>query len=230
MRLKTVIDIWLLSEDELTGEREAHFRRSLSHDERCRADRYRHEEDRRRSVAARGLLRHALNDRVPEIACADWPIEVMESGRPVVAAPGGLSVSVTHTPGLVAVAVTEDVDVGVDAEWIDRRVNFDQVARRFFAPSERDELAQLPDSERRRRFFRYWVLKEAYAKARGLGLAIGLDRVRFIEPGEGIVVLEDEHPLPDWSFEVHELSGGLLLATAAARAETQVRLRSYAAR
>lgn len=230
--MKTVIDICTLPEEELTGELEAHFRRSLSEEECRRADRYRHEEDRRRSVAARGLLRAALSDRAPQTGAAQWRIDVTDNGRPIVAAPGGLSVSVTHTPGLVAVAVTEGVDVGVDAECVDRRVNFDQIARRFYAPLERDELAQLPDPERRRRFFRYWVLKEAYAKGRGLGLAIGLDRVRFSESDEGIFVLEDDAPLADWSFEVRELPGGLLLgaAAAAARDQTVLRVRPYAAR
>jgi 4'-phosphopantetheinyl transferase len=58
-----------------------------------------------------------------------------------------------------------------------------EVAERFFAPAEVRALHSLPSDERTQRFFDYWTLKESYIKARGLGLAIPLDRFGFaLEP------------------------------------------------
>jgi 4'-phosphopantetheinyl transferase len=49
------------------------------------------------------------------------------------------------------------------------------LAVRFFSPRERAALAVLAPGVRARAFFDVWTRKEAYVKARGLGLAMPLD-------------------------------------------------------
>jgi 4'-phosphopantetheinyl transferase len=48
---------------------------------------------------------------------------------------------------------------------------------RCFAPDERAALAALPAAAQPRRFIELWTLKEAYIKARGLGLSLPLERI-----------------------------------------------------
>ncbi|MCA1586150.1 MAG: 4'-phosphopantetheinyl transferase superfamily protein [Acidobacteria bacterium] len=89
-----------------------------------------------------------------------------------------LRFNLSHTHGLVACVAAVGCDVGVDVEWMDRALTND-IAERFFSPHEAAELRRLPDAEQSRVFFDYWTLKEAYIKARGLGLAIPLDQFSF---------------------------------------------------
>jgi 4'-phosphopantetheinyl transferase len=68
--------------------------------------------------------------------------------------------------------------VGVDVERVDRVVRED-IAGRHFAPEEVRDLRALPPDAQARAFFEYWTLKEAYIKARGMGLAIPLADFAF---------------------------------------------------
>jgi 4'-phosphopantetheinyl transferase len=147
--------------------------------ERERADRFRFESDRSTYVAAHALLRRALSRHAPVDAAA-WRFTGGARDRPEIAAPSiapRLRFSLSHTRGLAACAIASEVDVGFDVEPVERAAPLEVAPR--FAPAERAALASLPPGQREERFFVYWTLKEAYAKACGLGLAIALDEVSF---------------------------------------------------
>src|SRR5262249_50795126 len=75
-------------------------------------------------------------------------------------------------------------DVGVDVEHVNRRLVGLELAERFFAPVEVAALRALAEENRGEHFFAYWTLKEAYIKARGLGLSLPLDAFAFqLDPG-----------------------------------------------
>jgi 4'-phosphopantetheinyl transferase len=98
-------------------------------------------------------------------------------GKPALAPPhAGLAFNLTHTGGLVGVAVAAAARVGLDAEQAARRPRADplRVARRHFAPAEVAALeAAASEGARAALFLRLWTLKEAYVKA--LGHGIGAD-------------------------------------------------------
>jgi phosphopantetheinyl transferase len=50
------------------------------------------------------------------------------------------------------------------------------VAGHFFAPEEVAALSAEPAEKQQYRFFEYWTFKEADIKARGMGLALPLDK------------------------------------------------------
>ena len=102
-------------------------------------------------------------------------------GKPTIAHPkdiAPLSFNLSHTERLIVCLVALDREVGVDAEDTERAGETVEVADRFFSPTEVAALRALPAQSRRRRFFQYWTLKEAYIKARGMGLSLPLKPVR----------------------------------------------------
>ncbi|WP_416980574.1 4'-phosphopantetheinyl transferase family protein [Streptomyces sp. T028] len=100
-------------------------------------------------------------------------IEYETGGRPRLTGPAAvLHVSVSHSPGARAVALSTHAPVGVDIETV-RPLPALRMARRWFAPADADWLTRLPQPERVRAFYWLWTQKEAVGKARGHGLAHG---------------------------------------------------------
>jgi 4'-phosphopantetheinyl transferase len=193
--------------------------RLLSADERERAARFMRDADRETFVAAHAMLRLSLSRCAP-VDPEDWRFRTGPQGRPEVDGPPaehGLRFSLSHTAGLAICAVTEDAAVGVDVESTGRRTPL-EVARRCFAPEEREALAALPPTRRPERFFEHWTLKEAFLKALGLGITYPMERVRFtLLPGRPvqIAVPPDLEASPDaWQFESWRLEGGYTAALA----------------
>jgi 4'-phosphopantetheinyl transferase len=85
------------------------------------------------------------------------------------------SLNMSHSEGLVIVAVTLDCCVGVDTEFIRPIEDIDSLARRFFTTSEQALVQPAPVDRKEHVFYRCWTRKEAYIKAIGKGFSIPLD-------------------------------------------------------
>lgn len=167
---------WLALEGVAPGAWEA-LARLLDDDELARAARFSSARDRQAHVAAHALVRVLLSSQAPRPP-EDWRFAANAHGRPEVAGEPGvppLRFNLSHTRGLVAVAVTLTHDVGIDAEAIEPRRLRMALAERFFAPAEVALVKALPEAERAEALFALWTLKEACLKAMGRGLAVPLD-------------------------------------------------------
>lgn len=215
--------------DRLAGPDRAAAHALLGDGERARCRKLLFEEDRVSFVAAHALLRSALS----EVAAVDpsrWRFSAPARGRPEIEAPAvhpRLRFSLSHTAGLVACAVTRERDVGVDVERVAARSGSAALAERYFSPSEKRRLAGLPPAAAQSLFFDLWTLKEAWAKARGLGLRLPLDATSFeLAPGAPPVVSfrdgHEEDPR-SWRFALLEPAAGFRLAVAT-RAEPGARV------
>lgn len=92
------------------------------------------------------------------------------AGRPIVVGPAEHAhVSLAHTTGLIAVAVSTAGQVGVDAEG-PRQVDTIRLARRWLAVRDVRWLVSLPEHERTEAFLWLWTHKEALGKMAGIGL------------------------------------------------------------
>jgi len=124
--------------------------------------------------------------------------------------------SVARTWGLIVCAASARRELGVDVEHGSRPVRPLDVARRHFAPGEARALAALDEPERARLFFRLWVLKEAYAKGVGVGLAQPLSVPPFADTGAGIVCV-DPNLRARWRFALISPTFDHVLGLAASR-------------
>ena len=186
-------DVWWVDPDAVPdAQADALAAAVLSSDERVRRDRFRFARDRHAFVVTRALVRRVLSRHAP-VEPAAWTFGTGPHGRPEVDAPavGGapLRFNVTHTRGFIACAVTRGLGVGIDAEHLDRRVATTRLATRYFAEAEARAVADAPPAERSCRFFETWTLKEAYVKARGLGLGLALGRFAVLRDDDGTLRL-----------------------------------------
>lgn len=194
------VHLWLAfcadAEDHRLHQR---YRALMTPEEQDRGDRFYFEEDRARYRVTRALVRSVLSRYAP-IEPADWRFEATSYGQPLIANPEpqaqSLSFNLTHTSDLVVLAVAHQRAVGVDSENISRGALLD-VAERFFAPSECEELRALPAKYHTHRFFELWTLKESYIKARGMGLSIPLHKFAFDLREHGKVSLSTMPELKD---------------------------------
>src|SRR5579862_3924329 len=101
-----------------------------------------------------------------------------ERGKPH-APQSGLDFNLSHARDHALIAFAREQPIGVDLESTTRRIEIDDLARRFFSHGEADALSALPATLRHAAFLRVWTCKEAVLKAIGEGLSFGLDRVAF---------------------------------------------------
>lgn len=152
------------------------LRQILAPDERERADRFRFEIDRRRSVVGRGYLRSLLG-RILGSPPDKLEFEYDEFGKPCLSAKHpALQFNLSHSGNLVLIAIAWGRAVGVDVERIRTDLELDEIAARFFSANECKLLASLVGPARYLAFFTCWTRKEAYLKARGIGLSSPLDQ------------------------------------------------------
>ncbi len=149
----------------------------LSGDERSRATRFYFQRDRERYIVGHALLRlllaHYLASSPEQIRFEDG-----SHGKPALAPPykqSGLRFNLSHSGDRVVVGITRGRELGVDVEYMDRRRASLDLASRFFAPPEVENLQALPTEMQLAGFFNCWTRKEAFIKGTGKGLAQGLD-------------------------------------------------------
>jgi 4'-phosphopantetheinyl transferase len=219
-RLAGGVDVWLAEAD--TARDLVVLGRCgdlLTREERESCAAFHHEVDRRRAVVSRALVRSTLSRYAP-VPPEEWRFERGPHGRPEIAAPKGppLRFNLSHTRDLVACVVTLAVDVGVDLERTTGDLDELALARSVFSSGEIAALRSLTPPARRRRFLEIWTLKEAYLKARGMGLALLPSSLDFDLAVDGriIGIFEPEagDDPADWWFGLLEAGSDHLLALA----------------
>ncbi len=145
----------------------------LSPAERLRAEAMPVAAARRRFVVARASLRYLLAGAAGE-APERVILKIGPHGKPFLPSASGapgLEFNLSHSRDLALIALATGRPVGIDVEWAGGASPVDGIARRFFSSAEQAWLAEAPVGERRERFFRVWVRKEAYLKGRGEGIS-----------------------------------------------------------
>jgi 4'-phosphopantetheinyl transferase len=219
--------------------------RLLSREEAVRYQRFKVARARRDFLAGRALVRATLS-RYADVEPAAWCFRINGHGRPEIAGPPisaaspgpaaeaegpppgrarRLRFNLSHSRGLMACVVTDGVDCGVDVEQVGRVREPLEIAEHFFAPSESASLRAASGPARQELFAALWTLKEAYIKARGRGVSLGLRRFAFTVPGDGSVRVRFDPELGDiesaWQFALSHPLPSHSLAVALRRGSGQ---------
>ena len=200
--------VWFVVPESITDQQTLdRFLKLLSDDELQQYQRYYFAEDSHRYLVSHAVVRTVLSKYL-DIAPADWLFKRSPRGRPEIANPAApaLRFNLTHTAGLAACVVTLADDCGIDAERISERHNPVGVAKRMFSDAESKELEQLEGQAYLEHFFTRWTLREAYVKARGIGISFPTRKLTFTVNRENSVAVSFHPDIEDrrenWQFQL----------------------------
>ena len=178
------IHIWSASID-VEDERYRYFEGCLTHRELKRADRYVHELTRRRFVCARGLLKEILG-KYTGVDPSGIAFDLGRLGKPYL--PQEISTDLqfnsTDTSGEALFAVCRSAEIGIDIEFTDRKVRHQIIAPRKFTDAEQAHYCNLPETQQKEFFLKVWTRKEAYGKAKGVGIKYRLNSVNLVDESD----------------------------------------------
>jgi 4'-phosphopantetheinyl transferase len=173
--------IWLVKPESVRDNSVlADFRAMLSAQERRQCDRFHFPQDSHRYLVSHAMLRQVLSGYT-ELAPADLRFSRSTHGRPEIANSDipGIRFNLTHTRGFAACIVTQSNECGIDAEKLDSRHHMTGIAQRMFSEEEHHQLEQLNGAELAEAFFSRWVLREAFVKAKGIGISYPTRKLHF---------------------------------------------------
>ena len=160
---------------DLSDESYTHYYSLMSEEKKRRVDRFRFEDDKKRTVVGEMLARQAISEwcGVPEESIV---FEIAEHGKPY-AKNLNIEFNISHSADM-AVCVVDADPVGVDIEKIrpvdlntaKRIFNKDEIRYIFGCVSDVEDYNHYLNDEVLQRFFELWTKKEAYGKLVGMGL------------------------------------------------------------
>lgn len=150
----------------------------LSPDENRRAEDISHAMRRSAYTASRVLLRATLTEATRGIVPPGaWAFGANAHGKPLVTSPVGVGMrfSLSYTSTLIAIAVSQKHELGVDIETIPSTIS--EVPWQVLTQAERQFIRALPPAEQFAEFLNIWTIKEAYTKYLGVGASLDFRKV-----------------------------------------------------
>lgn len=221
------VDIWRCYPNSIERGQIRNYVAALSRSDLARYRKMRSAERRQHFLVGRSLIRHALS-QYANVPASSWRFVSNEHGRPAVDWPRtcrNIHFNLSHTPGLIAMAVSLIPEIGIDVENVDRPVEISDIAEMVFTSRELHRLSRRSHQEREA-FFELWTLKEAYIKARGTGFSLSPQKFELANDN-GRISLQcraDCEPIPErWQFNTFKNRNLQLAIAVGSRSVTQIR-------
>lgn len=176
---KKPLHLWYAHPEDLTEAVTQACASLLSEDERAQWQTFRFDRHRREYLTTHALVRTALSHYHP-LAPEAWRFQMNSWGKPTIDPDCGLRFNLSNSPGLAVCLIAQGAEVGVDAEPIERAEKVAELAPEVLSPLELTQLEALHGPQKLDRALSVWTLKEAYVKARGMGLSLPLNKVSFL--------------------------------------------------
>ncbi len=141
---------------------------------REKVDRFRFEKDKRLSLGAEALLRHALRSMGYSPGCTDFTYG--PQNKPYLKNGSGYF-NLSHA-GIWAICAVAGCEIGCDVEQL---APIDLKLAEQFHPEECADIYRQPTEDLQLDlFYRTWTLKESFMKATGLGMTLPLNAFRIL--------------------------------------------------
>jgi len=135
-----------------------------------------------------------------------------DKGKPYIITPDtdkvALQFNLSHTQNVALLALSSDLELGVDIEHTARKTDWQGISRRFFTNTEQAALFSLVEEEHQKEaFYDLWTRKEAYMKVIGSGLALAPTQFSLtVLPQRPALISHDSEKFrPDWSIQFQTL-------------------------
>jgi 4'-phosphopantetheinyl transferase len=195
---ENTIQIW---HGEISAE-EAYYQdfwRILDAAEQAHAGKLKNRLLHKRYVEIHGRLRGVLAKTLdlPPVKIA---IKKTARGKPHLVDYPELAFNLSHSADKFIIALGWNCQLGVDIEICKPRINLAELVAKCFAEEEAFYWCKLPEEQKNREFYRFWTRKEAFVKATGHGIALGLNQcvINPEQPTEFLSVPEQCGPASAW--------------------------------
>lgn len=191
----------------------------LDEGEKSRAAKFSNTLLQQRYVTAHGLLRRILAHYL-QLAPESLRILTTVQGKPYLADYPELAFNLSHTSDDMALVVAKNCQLGVDIEQCKQRMNLADLVHRCFGEPESVYWHQLPKDQQQRAFYQFWTRKEAFVKATGLGIAVGLRDcvLNPVQPQQFLAVPAECGTVDSWHCRDIDLGQNLCAALVANKA------------
>ena len=173
------IDLWSIAPSQLTENTIILLSNLLSNEESLKLQQYKNKSAQHTSLVTRSLSRLILSQYTNT---EPHSLSFMRNahGKPsLVDNINNLSFNLSHNNDLLIMAICVNDNIGCDIENPIRKISIEPISRRYFSQQEHQQLCELIGEAKKQRFFEIWTLKEAFVKATGVGISLGLDTFYF---------------------------------------------------
>ncbi|MDD5319255.1 MAG: 4'-phosphopantetheinyl transferase superfamily protein [Methylococcales bacterium] len=171
---------------------------------------------RRRYVEVYGRLRNVLA-KILNQSPEKIRIKKAAHGKPYLADHPELAFNLSHSADRLIIAVGWLCQLGVDIEFCKQRINLSGLVEKCFAEEEAAYWNKLPEDRKQTEFYRFWTRKEAFVKATGRGIGLGLHHcvINPEKPTEFLTVPAAYEPVSAWHVLDIDLGQGISCAVVA---------------
>ncbi len=152
----------------------------LSKQELTTANKFRQPALRDRYIQVRGQLRTSLAEYLG-VQPAALEFGIGTYGKPYLKQ-HPLYFNLSHSADRLVIAISNLENIGIDIEYTQPRTNLRALAQRCFSAGEFHLWQQLPLSQQHKLFYQLWTKKEAFVKAVGRGIVLGLSNCELNLP------------------------------------------------
>jgi len=221
------LEIW---HGKVTAE-DAHYQaywRVLDEAEQAQARNYKNALLHKRYVESHGRLRNLLAKTLNQ-SPEKIRIRKAEHGKPYLADYPELAFNLSHTADRLMIAVGWNCRLGVDIEIGKQRINLSGLVDKCFSEEEADYWTQLPETQKNQAFYRIWTRKEAFVKATGHGIALGLNQcvINPDNPTEFLRVPDNCGKASAWHVQDIDVGEGIFSALVADKKLSHIRLMDF---
>jgi len=171
---ENLVHIWKARIEDSALDIEKLHMEILSQDEKKRAVRLKSAKDKKRFIASRAFLRKSLSKYL-DTSPSEIKFIYNKFGKPSLDPeyhPQNIRFNLSHSKNLALYAITKNREIGIDVEYIRCVDKADKIVGRFFSKDEGEFYYSQPKNKKNWAFFTLWTRKEAYSKARGMGIGL----------------------------------------------------------